>query len=140
MTRDQITLMFERRRLAMERQDAATLLKDYADDCIVESPAAGVHTGRKAIEEAIRTMFMALDVKVHQQALLIDGNFVAQIVLMDGKDVNEFLGIPPTGKSFRAPAVFLYELRDLKIIHERRIYDFTGLLLQIGVLKAKPAI
>jgi hypothetical protein len=25
------------------------------------------------------------------------------------------------------------------IAHERRIYDFTGLLLQIGVLRAKPA-
>jgi len=140
MTRDQITIMFERRRLALERQDTATLLKDYADDCVVESPAAGVHTGKKAIEEAIRGMFVALDVKVHQQALLIDGNSVAQVVLMDGTDIHEFLGIPPTGKSFRAPAVFLYELNEQKIIHERRIYDFTGLLLQIGVLKAKPAV
>jgi hypothetical protein len=25
------------------------------------------------------------------------------------------------------------------IEHERRIYDFTGLLVQIGVLRAKPA-
>ena len=25
------------------------------------------------------------------------------------------------------------------ITHERRIYDFTGMLVQIGVLKAKPA-
>jgi len=30
-------------------------------------------------------------------------------------------------------------LRNGKIVHERRIYDFTGLLVQIGVLKAKPA-
>jgi len=27
---------------------------------------------------------------------------------------------------------------DRQIAHERRIYDFTGLLIQIGVLKAKP--
>jgi hypothetical protein len=25
------------------------------------------------------------------------------------------------------------------IAHERRIYDFTGLLVQLGVLRAKPA-
>jgi hypothetical protein len=29
-------------------------------------------------------------------------------------------------------------LKGGKIQHERRIYDFTGLLIQIGVLKAKP--
>jgi len=34
-------------------------------------------------------------------------------------------------------AVFL-QLQDGRIIHERRMYDFTGLLVQIGVLRAKP--
>jgi ketosteroid isomerase-like protein len=48
------------------------------------------------------------------------------------------MGLPPTGKPFRLPAVFLYELRDGRIVRERRIYDFTGLLVQVGVLKAKP--
>jgi hypothetical protein len=28
---------------------------------------------------------------------------------------------------------------DGAVVHERRIYDFTGMLVQIGVLKAKPA-
>jgi hypothetical protein len=40
--------------------------------------------------------------------------------------------------AFLDTAVFLYELRDHHIVRERRIYDFTGLLVQIGVLKAKP--
>jgi hypothetical protein len=26
-----------------------------------------------------------------------------------------------------------------QIVHERRIYDFTGVLVQIGTLKARPA-
>jgi hypothetical protein len=30
-------------------------------------------------------------------------------------------------------------LENGKIVRERRIFDFTGLLVQIGVLKAKPA-
>ena len=48
------------------------------------------------------------------------------------------MGMPATGRPFHLAVVFLYELRDHKIVRERRIYDFTGLLLQIGVLKAKP--
>jgi hypothetical protein len=34
--------------------------------------------------------------------------------------------------------VLLFEMRDGKIINERRLYDFTSLLVQIGVLKTKP--
>jgi len=35
--------------------------------------------------------------------------------------------------------VFLVDIKDGKIQHERRVYDFTGLMIQLGVLKAKPA-
>jgi predicted ester cyclase len=48
-------------------------------------------------------------------------------------------GLAPTGKTFRLPVVLMYELRGRQIVRERRIYDFTGLLVQVGVLKAKPA-
>ena len=41
--------------------------------------------------------------------------------------------------AIRVPVVFLYEPRGDKIVRERRIYDFTGMLVQIGVLKARPA-
>jgi predicted ester cyclase len=57
---------------------------------------------------------------------------------MRGTHVGEFLGLAPTKKAFHVPMVFVYELKDGKIVHERRIYDFTGLLMQIGVLKVKP--
>jgi hypothetical protein len=30
-------------------------------------------------------------------------------------------------------------MRDGLIARERRIYDFTGMLLQVGAIKAKPA-
>ena len=52
--------------------------------------------------------------------------------------MGSFLGLEPSGRSFHIPAVFTYELRNGQIAREQRIYDFTGLLVQIGVLKAKP--
>jgi hypothetical protein len=30
-------------------------------------------------------------------------------------------------------------MADGLIVHERRYYDFTGLLIQIGILRGKPA-
>ena len=139
MTRDQIAAMFERRRVAYERHDAATLVADYAVDCVIESPSGGTHKGQAAAERVLRAVFDALDVKLHQQSVIIDSDAVAQVVSIEGQDVGDFLGLPPTGKSFRVPGVFLYDLRDGRIAHERRIYDFTGLLIQAGLLKAKPA-
>ena len=35
--------------------------------------------------------------------------------------------------------VTVYTLDGNQIIHERRILDFTGVLVQVGVLRAKPA-
>jgi steroid delta-isomerase-like uncharacterized protein len=140
MTRNAIVAIFERRRMAYDNQDAGALAADYAVDCVIESPSGGVHHGRAAAEQVLRSVIDALDVKMHQDALLIDGDSVAQILTIEGTDDGQFLGLPPTGKSFRVPAVFLYDLKDGQIARERRIYDFTGVLMQVGLLKAKPAV
>ena len=140
MTREAIEALFARRREANDRQDAAALAADYAPDCVVESPSAGVHHGRTTVEQVMRALFDALDIKVHEESVLIDGDAAAQVVTLEGTDSGQFLGLPPTGKSFRVPAVLLYEFKDGQIARERRIYDFTGLLVQIGLLKAKPNV
>jgi steroid delta-isomerase-like uncharacterized protein len=139
MTRDEIVAFFQRREDLYNDFDAAALAADYADDAVIESPIAGVHTGRLAAEQALRAVFTAfLDRKMRTESLLIDGDLVAQVFAIEGTLIGEFLGLPPTGKPFRHTAVFLYELRNRLIVRERRIYDFTGLLVQIGVMKAKP--
>lgn len=140
MTRQQVLELFKRREHAYEDLDAAALAIDYADDAVIESPAAGVHQGREAAEKALRAIFTAfLDLTVTIEHLIIDGENVASVLTLEGTHIGEFLGLPPTGKRFQMPAVFFYQLENGKIVRERRIYDFTGLLLQIGVLKAKPA-
>jgi steroid delta-isomerase-like uncharacterized protein len=140
MTRDEIVAFFQRREDLYNDFDAAALAADYADDAVIESPIAGVHTGRLAAENALMAVFGAfLDRKMRTAGLLIDGDRVAQVFDIEGTHIGEFLGLPPTGKPFRHTAVFVYELRNRLIVRERRIYDFTGLLVQIGVMKAKPA-
>jgi steroid delta-isomerase-like uncharacterized protein len=139
-SREQIEALFKRRQEAYDDLDAAALAADYADDAVIESPTAGVHTGREAAHKALQNVFNAfLDLTVAVDQLLVDGDRVAAIVSVEGTHIGDFLGLAPTGKRFVMPAVFFYELKNGKIVHERRIYDFTGLLVQIGVLKAKPA-
>lgn len=140
MTRDEVVDFFTRRQELFDDLDAAKLAADYSEDALIESPLAGVHTGPAAAEQALRAVFSAfLDQKVKTERLLIDGDFVAQFVSISGTHVGPFMGLAPTGRRFRLNGVFLFQLRDRKIAREQRIYDFTGLMMQIGALKAKPS-
>jgi steroid delta-isomerase-like uncharacterized protein len=140
MTRQQMLDFFKRRWEAYEDLDAAALAADYADDAVIESPSAGVLTGREAAARTYRAIFSAfLDLTMTVDSLIIDGNRAVSVLSLEGTHIGEFLGLAPTGKRFTLPAVFFYELENGKIVRERRVYDFTGLLVQIGVLKARPA-
>jgi steroid delta-isomerase-like uncharacterized protein len=139
MTRDEIVAFFERRQELYDDFDAPGLAADYADDVVVESPMAGVHTGRAAAEQALRATFTAfLDLKMTTDAILVDGDRVAHFVTTEGTHLSDFMGVPASGKPFRLAVAFMYELKNRQIVRERRIYDFTGLLVQVGLLKAKP--
>jgi steroid delta-isomerase-like uncharacterized protein len=140
MTRDEIAAMFARREEAFEEMDAAALAADYADDAIIESPTVGTHRGPAAAAQAFEALFHAFaDHTRKTDELLIDDNHVAQVLRLEGTNLGGLMGLPPSGKHFDVSAVFLYELRGDKIARERRIYDFTRMLVQIGILKARPA-
>ena len=138
-SRDDIVAMFNRRQQAWEELDASALAADYADDVVVDSPFAGTHRGRAAAEQALRAVFSAfVDARMSTEDVIIEGSRVAHVLTSEGTHMGDFLGIAPTGRTFRVRFVCLYDVAEGKIVRERRVYDFTGLLMQIGVLKARP--
>jgi steroid delta-isomerase-like uncharacterized protein len=141
MTRQQTEDLFARREHAQCSHDVDGVSALYAADAVVESPTAGgTVQGRSAIAEITRAWFVGFpDVVFATDFLVIDGDHVVWVGESRGTDTGGFLGLPPTGKPFSLSMVSLCTMNDGLIVHERRIYDFTGLLMQIGVLKAKPA-
>ncbi len=140
MTHAEISEFFSRRDKAWQCHDFAALTSDHAEDGEVESPVGGHVKGRNAIQDIYKRWFHSFpDVQYFTQHLLIDGNKAVQFVKMVGTHKGDFCGHPPTGKRFEAHCAFLFLFADGKIAHEIRIYDFTTMLLQLGVLKAKPA-
>jgi steroid delta-isomerase-like uncharacterized protein len=140
MTREEILALFARFQHAVAAHDAAALASLHADTCVMESPTAGGSvTGLSAIAQVFDTWFTGFpDLFATFEDLLIDGARVVQSVTFSGTDTGGFLGLPPTGKPFRMPMLWLFSVKDQVIVHSRPIYDFTGLLVQIGVLKTKP--
>ena len=120
MTRAEIMAFFDRCQIAFDNLDAATLAADYADDCIVDSPAGGAHTGPPAVKKVFQAVFDAfLDMKTRTDSLVIDGNHVAQALTIEGTNIGGFLGVSASGKPFRLVAVFLYEFKDRRIVRRR---------------------
>ena len=141
MSRDEIAALMDRRRHDWNTRDAHALALDHSEDCVVESPWAGGNaTGREAIERLYASLFHTFpDFKLEQRDLLIDGDRAALFAKNSGTDRGGFMGMDPSGRAVKVSIAFLYELRDGLIVSEHRIYDFTGMLIQIGVLKAKPS-
>jgi steroid delta-isomerase-like uncharacterized protein len=141
MTRDEIVNVLDRRAAAWRHLDAETLVADYAEDAVVESPLAGGTTsGRDQIRQVFQTYFVAFpDLGMDVQEVLVDDQRAAVMANFSGTDRGGFMGMPATGRRVTIPVVFLYEFKDGKIVRDRRVYDFTGMLVQVGTLKAKPA-
>jgi len=140
VTREEIVDLFDQRTKAFNDHDVEGFADVFTEDAVVESPLGGTHQGRAAIADVAAAFLSALsDATFTQDELLIDGDHVVQVVTMSGTDTGGFMGMAPSGRPLQLPMVVVCRVKDGLITHERRIYDFTGMLVQIGVLKAKPA-
>lgn len=139
MTRDEIHDLLARRNAAWNARDAIALTALHADDGVVVSPTGGVLEGRDEIERVYRLWFSAFpDITTQADTPLVDGDRAVQILRFSGTHAGEFFGLPATGRHVEVTIACVLTFVDHSIAEERRIYDFTGVLIQVGVLKAKP--
>ena len=122
-------------------RDAEALGATHAEDGIVRSPIFATLQGRKAITEAYRSLFRSFtDWHLSTRPALIDDMRVAQPFDVAATHTGTLLGFEPTGRKFEIHGVLLFTMTPEGLIaEEQRIYDFTGLLIQVGVLRGKPA-
>jgi predicted ester cyclase len=140
MTRDDVLALLDRRSGAMAGRDMSAFADLYAADAQLESPLGGSATGPAAIRKATEAFYAAFpDANLTEEPPIIDGTRVAIVAEIVGTHNGSIMGLPPSGRAFRCAVTFVLEVEAGVLLRERRIYDFTGLLVQIGVLKAKPA-
>ena len=139
MTRDDIVELVDDWQLALDRRDPVGYCRLYALDAVVDSPLGGEVSGREKVKKAFEAFFSAFpDATFTSEPPRIDGNEVVIVSSIAGTHTGGFAGLPPSGKPFRFAIVFLLKIQNGQIVRDRRIYDFTGLMVQIGMLKAKP--
>lgn len=138
MTRDEIVAFLESRLEAWRDRDSEVLAAGHAPDGIVISPMFTTIKGREAIAASYDALFRAFPDWDHTlEPPCVDGVRVAQLFHSRATHRGDFMGLPGTGKRFEIQGVHLFEMRDGLIAVDRRVYDFTGLLIQLGVLRGR---
>ena len=139
MTRDEILALMGQRNAGWAARDAAALAATHAPEGIVNSPTGGLLEGRAEIERVYRVWLTAFpDIVWHPQEVVIDDDRVVVLAKLIGTHAGEFFGLPAAGRHVEVEVALVMTVADGLITTERRIYDFTGLLVQTGVLRAKP--
>ena len=139
MTRDEVVRFFDDRKRHWAERDIDALANQHALDGTVQSPMFGSLSGRPAITESYHRLYTAFpDWVTNFDELIVDGDKVAQPFTATATHVGDFMGLPGTKHRTHIQGVLLMNLANGLIQHERRLYDFSMLLMQVGVLKGKP--
>jgi steroid delta-isomerase-like uncharacterized protein len=140
MTHQGIRDLFTAQAQHWRDRNALALAAGHTADGTIISPIFRTVTGAKEIASSYVALFdMFPDWEYQAEQLLIDISRVAEPFTATATHQGEFMGLPGSGKSFTIKGVRLFDMRDGLIAHERRYYDFTGLLIQLGVLRSKAA-
>ena len=132
--------LFLRQKEYWRARDAEALAACHTPDGVIVSPIFRTVTGVDKIRESYRQLFQIFpDWDYQAQELLVCDTRAAETFVVKATHVGEFLGLPGSRKRVEFQGVRVFETRDGLIARERRYYDFTGLLIQLGVLKSKPA-
>lgn len=129
---------------AWEREDVQALASCYALDCTIDSPMFHTVRGRAAVERSYAELFRGFTdhaIRLEDTVIGDDEPLARAAVVWTATftHVGEIYGIGGTGKRLDTTIAFLLTFRDGLILHERRIYDFTYMLVQLGVLKTRGA-
>jgi steroid delta-isomerase-like uncharacterized protein len=126
---------------AWSRRDPAALAAGYADDAVVRSPMFPRAEGRSAIQQSFAALFRIFpDWDIAFEEPCVTGDRAMQPCRVRATQTGDFMGIPGSGRRIEFECVLIFDMENGLIKRERRIYDFTGMLIQLGVLRGKPAV
>ena len=75
-----------------------------------------------------------LDPRFTIEDLIAEGDKVVVRWTNSGTNVGEFLGMPPTGKSFTIAGIDIHRLQDGKMAEHWHVVDNFSMLLQLGLI------
>lgn len=140
MTADEIRACVDARVTHYRVSDVDALVNDHASDGTVETPSVGRHQGRAAIDTAYRRWLVSFpDMSSRWTRCWCPRMPRRSCSMPMAPTGGSFSGLAATGKTLEFQGVLVQKFEDGLIRHELRMFDFTEILIRLGVLKVKLA-
>lgn len=140
MTRAEIETLLRRHREGFALRDPSRLAALHLPGGTFESPAVGLVSGRGAIEEVYRYWFAAFpDLELSWAPEVIEADRAMAFWTLTGTHSGSFFGLAGSGARVSTAGAAEFRFADGGMASVRHVFDFTGVLVAAGVLKAKPA-
>jgi len=142
MTRNEIQTLVESFVRAWAAEDLDALVECYDKHAELISPLLHTVRGIEAIERSHQDLFLAFSevvTDVHDLVIDVENQRAVLVFTTHATQRREFLGFPASGRRTATQMAFIFHFKGARIVAERRLYDFTGFLMQLGILKAKGA-
>jgi steroid delta-isomerase-like uncharacterized protein len=105
-------------------------------DYVEHSPFPGHGQGLDGLRQRASTLRAGLKQQFTLELLIAEGDKVAVLWTTRGTQVGEFLGLPPSGKSYTIQGVDIHQFRDGRMAEHWDVVDMYGFLSQVGALPA----
>src|SRR5438093_3746827 len=140
MTRSEVQAFVDTWVRAWTAQDLDALLACYDPHAELVSPLLRTVRGIESIERSHQDLFLAFSdvaTDVHDIVIDVENQQAVLVFTIHATHKGDFLGFPASGRRIANASAYIFRLKDRRIIAERRLYDFGGFLMQLGIIKTK---
>ncbi len=140
MTRHDMQGFVDRWLRAWTSEDLEALLACYDEHAELVSPLFHTVRGIDAIERSHQDLFLAfaeVTTDVHDVILDVETQRIVLVFTIHATQRGEFHSFPASGRRVATPSAFVFHMTGDRIASERRLYDFGGFLMQLGMIKTK---
>jgi steroid delta-isomerase-like uncharacterized protein len=128
--------LFERHRDAEAARDYEAILDTFVSDCFLETVALGLRSeGRSAVRAAYEKSYFSAfpDLDPEDEGYAFGDHVMVTWGTLRGTSKGEWLGVPPSGRSFTVPFANITPFRDELMAGERIYFDLATLCDQAGL-------
>jgi steroid delta-isomerase-like uncharacterized protein len=105
-----------------------------ASDYVEHNPLPGQRTGIDGIRDRYTMVLGAFDPHFTTEDVIAEGDRVVLRWSQTGTHVGQFLGMPPTGRSYTTSGIEIWRVEDGKLAEHWDVVDVFGQLQQLGLL------
>ena len=140
VTRNDIEEFLRRHQAAFASRDVEAHVVLHTADAVFDSPAYGVVRGRDAIREVYRYWYRAFpDFLLTWEHALIDPPHASYFWNFEGTSQGPFFGEVRPGSRVTMIGATVNLYSEGGLVATRHVFDFSGTLVRLGVLKVKPS-